>query len=211
MAAETVILIFAKAPVPGEVKTRLIPTLGEQGAAMLHTALVERAITTAKATRLDVVLCCAPDVTHNFFTDCADDFDIALAKQNTDPNLGCRMLAGLNEALLCWPRVLLIGADCPALDKRHLLEAAEKLATHDVVLTPADDGGYVLIGARQTRPAMFAGIDWGTDRVLAQQHAALNNAGLTAHDMQGLWDVDRPDDLARLKTLKPPLEFFWPL
>ena len=211
MAAETVILIFAKAPVPGEVKTRLIPALGEQGAAMLHTALVERTITTAQATRLDVVLCCAPDATHNFFTDCAEDFDIVLAEQSDDANLGARMLGSLNEALLTWRRVLLIGADCPALDKRHLLEAAEKLATHDVVLTPADDGGYVLIGASQTRPTMFAGIDWGTDRVLAQQHAALNHAGLTAHNLPMLWDVDRPDDLARLKTLKPPLEFFWPI
>ena len=210
MAIETVILIFAKAPIPGAVKTRMIPAIGAEGAAMLHTALAERVITTACATGFDVVLCGAPDVTHCFINDCADDFDVDLAEQINSDNLGQRMLHSLNEALEEWPQVLLIGADCAAFTKKHLLEAAAHLANHDVVLTPADDGGYVLIGANKTRPAMFNNIDWGTNTVMAQQRAALTASAMNWHEMPTLWDVDRPEDLARLKTLKPPFEFYWP-
>lgn len=210
MAIDTAILIFAKAPIPGTVKTRLIPALGAAGAAMLHTALAERVITTACATGFDVVLCGAPDVSHGFFEDCADEFDVDLAEQCSSDNLGERMLHSLNEALAEWPRVLLVGADCAAFNKKHLLEAAAKLADNDVVITPADDGGYVLIGANKTRPTMFNNVDWGTDKVLAQQREALTACRFVWHEMPTLWDVDRPDDMARLKTLKPAFEFYWP-
>lgn len=210
MANETVILIFAKAPVPGAVKTRMIPALGAEGAAMLHTALVERVIETAISTRLDVVLCCAPDTTHRYFQDCAEDFGLSLAAQLPADNLGQRMLHSLNEALLQWPQALLIGADCAAFGKKHLLEAAEKLTTHDVIVTPAEDGGYVLIGANKTRVAMFDNIEWGTEKVMAQQRVAFDAAALDWVEMPTLWDVDRPEDLPRLQTIKPAFEFFWP-
>ncbi len=210
MDGDTAILIFAKAPQPGAVKTRLIPALGAEGAAMLHTALVERVITCAASTSFDVVLCCAPDVEHHFFEDCAEDFDIALANQLSVDNLGARMLHSLDEALAEWPQILLVGADCPAFTKKHLLDAAAQLRTHDCVLTPAEDGGYVLIGAKRTAPTMFDKVDWGTDQVMAQQRTALTKAGLSWHETATLWDVDLPADLPRLQTLKPPLEFFWP-
>jgi hypothetical protein len=210
MADDAVILVFAKAPMPGEVKTRMIPAMGAEGAAMLHAALAERVLQTAHSTGADVVLCAAPDATHPFFEDCADEFDVALAEQTPDADLGLRMLHALDEALAEWDRAILIGADCPAFTKKHLAAAMAQLADHDVVLTPADDGGYVLVGARRTAPGMFDNIDWGTDQVLDQQRRALGKAELDWHEMETLWDVDRPGDLARLKTLKPPLEFFWP-
>jgi uncharacterized protein len=210
MANDTVILIFAKAPIPGAVKTRMIPKLGAEGAAMLHTALVERVIETALSTDMEVVLCCAPDTTHTYFADCADDFDLPLTPQLADDNLGKRMLHSLNEALEEWPHALLIGADCAAFTKKHLLTAAEQLLANDIVITPAEDGGYVLVGANKTRPTMFDHIDWGTETVMAQQRVALDAARLQWVEMPTLWDVDRPDDLPRLQSLKPPLEFFWP-
>jgi len=210
MENNAVILIFAKAPIPGTVKTRLIPSIGDAAAAMLHSALTERVIKTACATEMDVVLCCAPDSSHPFFRDCADDFSIDLIDQLNDTSLGARMLASLNEALVDYSRVILIGADCPAFTPAHFGDANTELATHDVVLTPAEDGGYTLIGARKTRPTMFANIDWGTNTVMNAQRQALSAAQLTWHETATLWDVDTAEDLPRLQTLKPPFAFFLP-
>ena len=210
MADEALIVVFAKAPVPGEVKTRLIPTLGAEGAALLHAALTERVLATAVASGMDVLLCAAPDAGHAFFRACAEDFDVPLAEQLAEADLGARMLHALRQGLQQYGRVIIVGADCPALTAEHLRAAAGELTSHDVVITPADDGGYVLIGARRTTADMFHAIEWGSADVLARQRDALHRAGLDWHEMETLWDVDRPEDLPRLQALKPALEFFWP-
>lgn len=205
-----VLIVFAKAPVPGEVKTRLTPALDAETAALLHAALVERALQVAQQSDIaHLELCCAPDASHGFFETCAEDFGVAITGQG-EGDLGQRMLRALQRGIAAHGRALVIGADCPAFTARHLAAAAEALARHDVVLTPADDGGYVLVGASRTVPAMFDGIDWGSERVLEQQRRNLSALGLSVADMPALWDVDRPGDLARLKALKPPLDFFWP-
>jgi rSAM/selenodomain-associated transferase 1 len=179
-------------------------------AALLHTALVERALGTAQRSGMSSVeLCCAPDANHGFFQSCADDFDVTLSEQG-EGSLGVRMLRTLERTLSSHEAAIIIGADCPALTGKHLAAASQALAGHDVVLTPAEDGGYVLVGARRIDEAMFDAIDWGTDRVMEQQRRQLRHTGLSWHEMETLWDVDRPEDLARLKALKPSLEFFWP-
>lgn len=211
MASDAVIVVFAKAPVPGDVKTRLIPTLGAQAAAELHTLLTERVLQTAVASGADVVLAGAPDATHAFFATCAANFGIGITGQLCGGDLGARMLHALDNALENWSRVVIVGADCPAFTPAHLIQAIDQLVTHDVVLTPAADGGYVLIGARCTNATMFDGIDWGTDAVLAQQRERLRAIGLSWHEMEPLWDVDRPADLVRLTSLKPPLAFSKPI
>jgi glycosyltransferase A (GT-A) superfamily protein (DUF2064 family) len=116
----------------------------------------------------------------------------------------------LEQALDEYAAAIIIGADAPSVTPKHLRAAAEVLTTSDVVLAPAEDGGYVLIGARRTAPHMFKGIHWGSDQVLAQQRAALTACGLGWQELDTLWDVDRPEDLPRLKSLQPPLAFFWP-
>ena len=210
MENDFVVIVFAKAPVPGEVKTRLIPALGAEHAAMLHTALTERAIETAQRSgATDVELCCAPDIEHSFFKACAEDFDVLLTAQGSG-DLGERMLRTLDRAIGEYGRAIIIGADCPALTAKHIANAANMLDNHEVVLTPAEDGGYALIGATRTHTAMFNAIDWGTDVVLEQQRRNLAACGLNAHETETLWDVDRPEDLPRLKALKPPLDYFWP-
>ena len=78
------------------------------------------------------------------------------------------------------------------------------------MLFRSEDGGYVLIGATRTHAAMFDGINWGTSTVLAEQRRNLIACELTLIETDTLWDVDRPEDLVRVKSLKPPLEFFWP-
>jgi len=210
MAGDALIVVFAKAPVPGNVKTRLIPALGAEGAALLHAALTERALSTATASGMDVLLCAAPDADHAFFRACAEDFDVPLAGQLANADLGARMLHALRQGLQQYQHVLIVGADCPSLTSHHLRAAARQLASHDVVIGPADDGGYVLIGAARTEPQMFDAIEWGAHDVLARQRDALRRASLDWCEMETLWDVDRPEDLPRLRALTPALEFFWP-
>lgn len=201
------VIVFAKAPIPGEVKTRLIPALGVEGAAMLHMALVERAVTTAKRAAENVELCCAPDATHAFFLDAAEEFGATLTAQGAG-DLGERMLRAITRGLAGHEAVAIVGADCPSVTPADMRAAAAALTTHDVALIPAEDGGYVLIAAKTTHPQMFDQITWGGEHVLVQQREALARVGLTYALLDTRWDVDRPEDLARLKTLKPPLEFF---
>lgn len=204
------IVIFAKAPNPGDVKTRLIPTMGAEVAAMLHAALVERALQTAVATKYDVELCCTPDALHAFFDECAEEFDCTISEQASG-DLGARMLHAMQDVLADFDSVVVVGADCPSVTKAHIQRAVQTLVEADVVLIPAEDGGYVLIAARRLVSSMFDGIQWGTSEVLVQQRAALEAAGLSFTELDTLWDVDRPEDLARLRELKPPFEFFLPL
>ena len=99
-------------------------------------------------------------------------------------------------------RAILIGSDCPALEARDLRRAARSLcAGYRVVLQPAEDGGYVLVAARAAPRAMFEGVDWGTSRVMAQTAQRL--AGVRWTSLRTLWDVDRAEDLERLRSLRP--------
>ncbi len=204
----TLAIIFAKAPVPGDVKTRLIPAMGEMNAAMLHSALTERAIENAQSLGAPVELCCAPDIQHAFFAQCEEDLGVQLTAQEGG-DLGTRMGRAIRRALKTYSKVLLAGADAPAIGRREWTAAASALDRHDMVLIPADDGGYVLVGARKDHAQMFDGISWGSGAVLAQQRNAFVRAGLTHAELAVSWDVDRPEDLVRLKSLKPPLAFEW--
>lgn len=210
--ADAVILVFAKAPVPGQVKTRLAKTFTPEAAALLHAALTERALETAMSSGLDVVLYAAPDASHPYFAACAEDFGVTIEEQLRDADLGERMLDAMDRTLRGHDCVIIVGADCPALTAKHLYQVLARFEVEkpDVLLIPAEDGGYVLIAARRTHPDMFADIDWGTGSVLQQQRAALTAAGLMWTELDSLWDVDRPEDLPRLAALRPPLDFTLP-
>ena len=149
------VAVLAKAPIPGFAKTRLIPVLGARGAAMLQGRLVERAVETACAAAVGPVsLWTAPDETHPAFQSISARLAIALARQ-AEGDLGARMLAAITRANAS---VLVIGSDCPALTPDHLRTAAEILRNRaDVVVIPAEDGGYALIGMRTPEPALFCG------------------------------------------------------
>lgn len=192
------LLVFAKAPVPGEVKTRLIPALGAAGAAALHERLVDRALATAVAAAVGPVeLCCTPDDPHPALAALARVHGAALAAQGPG-DLGDRMHAALSRALAGAPAAIVIGSDCPALAPQHLREAAAALAGHDAVLQPAEDGGYVLVGLSRPAPAIFEGIRWGEATVMADTRERLRGAGLRWKEMPERWDVDRPEDYRRL-------------
>jgi rSAM/selenodomain-associated transferase 1 len=189
--------ILAKAPVAGSVKTRLIPALGAEGAAALHGRLIERTVETACTAVIGPVTLWVTPAPHPCFAALASRFQIPLAAQ-PDGDLGARMLAACQAA--AGPTVV-IGSDCPALTPSHLREAADMLcAGSDVVVTPAEDGGYVLIGSRQPQPGLFTGMTWSTDQVMAQTRQRLAHHRLTWRELPSLWDVDRPEDLARLRA-----------
>ena len=195
--AEPRILVLARAPVPGAVKTRLVPALGAAGAAALHARLLERTLATARAVPgAAVELWCTPDLEHPAFAAAAAHG--ATLRLQPAGDLGARMHHALASALAAGGTPLLVGCDCPALTVEDFLQAAAALADHDVVLAPAEDGGYALIGARRVTPLLFEGVEWGGARVLRQTRARLVALGWRWHELRTLWDVDRPDDLARL-------------
>jgi rSAM/selenodomain-associated transferase 1 len=191
------VAVFAKAPVPGEVKTRLAPLIGAREAAELHAALVRKALATARDSALGPVsLWCTPDTTHPFFAACAAEFRVPLLEQRGG-HLGDRMARALGKLLEEGP-ALLIGSDCPALGAGDLRDAAKQLAAEDCVIQPAEDGGYVLVGLARALPAIFEGIRWGGADVMRETRARLRAAGARWHELPTRWDVDRPDDYRRL-------------
>jgi len=199
--ADIAIAILAKAPVAGFAKTRLIPVLGAHAAAVLQERLTERTVATAVAAGVGpVVLWAAPDATHAAFSELAARFPVTLARQ-PDGDLGARMLAAMAAA---GGPALVIGSDCPALTAAHLQSAADALRDDaDIVTIPAEDGGYVLIGARAPVAALFTTMPWSTPGVMGETRRRVAALGLRARELGVLWDVDEPAELARLEREHP--------
>lgn len=200
MRKEKVLIIFAKAPVAGKVKTRLIPDYSPDQANIIHQQLLE--YTVAGLNRLDGVdiqLHCSPDQHHNFFKYLKSQYNITLCDQVAG-DLGEKMSTALFNALLDYKKAVLIGADIPAIDKKYIQWAFTKLDRNETVLGPAEDGGYVLVGLTKPQPSMFDGIEWGVGDVLQQTIDRM------APDipllLDTLWDVDRAEDVERFKKLR---------
>lgn len=194
-APTTAIMVFAKAPVPGQVKTRLIPALGEAGAATLHAAMLE--YTLNKVSRLAdtaIRLYCQGDMQHPVFRQAADRTALSLHPQQGS-DLGERMANAFAETLPRYHKTLVIGCDCPALSPNDLQTAINALDDHEAVITPAHDGGYVLLGLRRFSPRIFADIDWSTERVFEQTTRKLDAAGLQWRAFEPRQDIDNPGDL----------------
>jgi rSAM/selenodomain-associated transferase 1 len=194
--ADVAIIVFARAPVPGQAKTRLIPRLGAWRAAALQAQLTGRALRTARAARCGRV---ELHVTrrHGLFE---KEFPV---KRQKGGDLGVRMLNAFENALRRHRAVVLIGTDCPALKPADLRRAARLLrGACDAVLAPAEDGGYALIGLKRARKAIFEGIDWGGDAVLRQTLAKIRLLDFNCRLLRTVWDLDRPEDLERLRSLR---------
>lgn len=195
--------ILAKAPVPGLAKTRLIDALGPVGAARLHERLVRHTLEIALgATPAErITLWTALDHHHPFFRDLAGRYGITLLPQ-PEGELGERMY----QALLAMPEPgLLIGTDCPVLTPDLLVRCYRALDEADVVMLPAEDGGYGLIGVRRPTPRLFDGIPWGTETVMAETRDRIASLGWRLACPDSIWDVDRPEDLTRLSSSHPAL------
>ena len=194
--SEQLLQVFAKAPVAGFVKTRLIADIGEQAAYEVYMQLLKQTLQLAADHTSITQLYCAPDTQHEFFKHCVQRYSLELCSQSGG-DLGSRMLTALQQGLKTHQKVVLIGSDCPALTSSYLDQALNALESVDVVLGPAEDGGFVLIACRATQLGMFDGVHWGDSRVLECTLDALNAAGLKHDLLTTLWDVDRVDDLRR--------------
>ncbi len=196
------ILVFAKAPRAGEVKTRLIPRLGADGAAALHRQLVQRTLATVCSAGLGTVeLHAAPDISDAFLRGCAQRFSVALLPQH-GADLGARLCNAFTDGLARHGCVLIVGTDCPVLTAQHLRDAHEALvAGNDAVLIPAEDGGYALIGLTRCDSRLFEGVAWGGATVLEATRERLRALGWRWHELETLWDIDRPEDYRRWSEL----------
>jgi len=196
------ILIFAKAPVPGQVKTRLIPVLGPEGAAALQARLLRDLIVRLGAPPpVPLELWCAPNSTHPLFQELACCHPLTLHRQ-LGRDLGERLRNAACDASRRAAHLILIGADCPLLDGEYLQRALLLLANgQDAVLGPAEDGGYVLLGLRCAAAPVFTEMPWGSERVAALTRERFARLGWRWAELPTLWDLDRPEDLVRFADL----------
>jgi rSAM/selenodomain-associated transferase 1 len=194
---ETALLVFGRAPERGRVKTRLIPALGAEGAALLHERMLRRTLRSARRAGVGpVYLYCAPGREAPFFRQFAARLPL---RDQSAGDLGARMHAAFRQALRRHRQAILIGTDCPALRPQDLRAAASALSSVSAVLAPAEDGGYPLIGLCRVSPRLFRGVDWGGPRVLAQTRRRLAQLRWRVRELRRLWDVDRPEDALRLR------------
>jgi len=203
---DAVVMLFARWPVPGQVKTRLAAELGEAGALDAHLRLtrfvLDNLLSGAPVLELwwDREPVSPPAAALPLLTWLGDAQVMQRVQGSGD--LGERMLRALNVGLGSYRKAVIVGSDCPGVDAGYLSAALAALESRDVVLGPADDGGYVLIGARRTAPAMLAGIEWGTNRALDQTCRNLEGARLSCASLPVSWDVDEPSDWARFLSLE---------
>ncbi|MEQ5856660.1 TIGR04282 family arsenosugar biosynthesis glycosyltransferase [Halomonas sp. BN3-1] len=192
--------ILAKASIPGQAKTRMIPALGAEGAARLQHRLIEYTLKTALETTSarNITLWTALEHDHPCFVDIRQRFGVTLRPQ-PEGDLGVRMHAALCSA---GGPSLLIGTDCPILDKTLLKTCHKRLKDADSVFLPAEDGGYALVGVRRPDPRLFRGIDWGTSSVMSQTRTRLAELLWTLECPTTVWDLDTPQDLARLADME---------
>jgi rSAM/selenodomain-associated transferase 1 len=195
------ILVFAKAPVPGLVKTRLISVVGKDKSAALYVELLSGVIHRLAGVTAPLQLWCTPNSDHPFFHAIDQSRGVTLHIQQGD-NLGQRMAYAARSALKEAGSVVLIGGDCPVLEKEHLNQALTWLAEgSDAVLGPAEDGGYVLLALKQMNDHLFEQIAWGGDDVCELTRQRLRALNWAWQELDPLWDVDRKDDLLRYRKL----------
>lgn len=199
---DSVLLIFCKAPIPSQVKTRLQPDLSVEQSTQAHKQLTYMTLDRAFRQPLcPVELHCAPDADHDFFQDCARRYPLTLKVQH-DADLGERMQQSFSDALSRYQHAVLMGCDCPSLSADDLHRALLKLhAGHDTIIAPADDGGYVMIGLNRVQPRLFNDMTWGHDQVMTITRRRAKDLGLTIYEMDSQWDVDTYPDWLRYLEL----------
>lgn len=193
-----ILQIFAKSPVANQVKTRLIPDLGAEAATKLYERLTLHCLNRF-AQKFDTQLWCAPDITHPFFKHCQQHYPISLHQQQ-GKDLGERMAFALGSTS---QPTLLIGSDCPSLQSADIQAGFDVLqSNYQVVLAPAEDGGYVLVGMKQVISELFQSMPWSTNQVLAETRQRLRTLKVSWYELAMQWDVDRYEDVQRLEKLQ---------
>ena len=200
----TALVIFAKAPIPGQVKTRLCPPLTHDEAATLHGSFVLDTLERTKAAvgqlklRMDRYLACAPSTSHVFFKIMEERQGVKLIDQVGD-DLGARMHQAVETMFSRgYRRTLIIGTDVPTVPFEYLKQALTLLDNHDLTLGPALDGGYYLIGMNKPVQELFADVPWSTDLVLRLTQERAATLGLKTALLPSWRDIDTLADLEAL-------------
>ena len=196
------LLVFTRTPTPGQVKNRLLSVMDSQQATAIQVELLQRTLDTARRSIADhIELWCAPTTQHPVLRDLGRRFSLTLHTQEGG-NLGERMCGALEQALQRYRHVALVGSDCIDLVTADIDLALEQLAAGtDVVLGPALDGGYYLVGLSRSCGQLFAGIEWGADTVLQDTRARVAQSGLTLYELPLRRDLDRPGDLRYFRQM----------
>ncbi|MEM1172311.1 MAG: TIGR04282 family arsenosugar biosynthesis glycosyltransferase [Cyanobacteria bacterium P01_H01_bin.35] len=194
------LIIFTRYPEPGKTKTRLIPALGAEGAANLQSKMTETTLIKAnkllKRMSLSIEIRFAGgnlQLMKNWLGS-----DLKYQEQGTG-DLGERIIRAFESAFNQGMKyVVIIGIDCPSLTPEIMLQAFAKLTQSDLIIGPATDGGYYLIGLKKFIPELFQGINWGTSVVLSKTVASAQKINLAIDYLPELSDIDRPEDLEKL-------------
>jgi rSAM/selenodomain-associated transferase 1 len=195
----TVIGLFAKQPIPGQVKTRLTPPLSPEQACRLYSTALQESLSRLLDTEVTIAICYAGE--RSWFQDRFPGLPL-IAQQGM--GFGARMSNAVEELFAGGGGpVLLAGSDCPDLPLRLVNEAIDHLQQRDVVSVPCRDGGYAIIGLRQPTTELFDDIPWSTPAVLEATRRRCRELGLTYHETAGWDDLDDLADLQRLVERSP--------
>jgi uncharacterized protein len=196
LSSPAAVIVFAKAPIPGTVKTRLCPPLTPDEAASLHGSLVLDAVERSKGLpHVTLYVACSPDLGHPFFKVLEGRYQVRLLEQR-GADLGSRMHEAIHDAFVSGHAgAFLTGTDLPNLPRSYLTRAIDLLKTHDLVLGPTSDGGYYLIGLHRPVPELFAGIAWSTPNVFLDTRKKAEAAGLSIGLLPECRDLDDIEDL----------------
>ena len=197
------LIVFTRYPEPGKAKTRLIPALGAEGAANLQRQMTEYTLSQVRklqaSRQVAVAIYFAGDNQHLMQDWLGSDL---VYQQQSEGDLGMRMRSAFQDALTNnMEKVIIIGTDCPSLSAEIIEQAFEQLTQHDLVLGPAKDGGYYLIGLRRLIPELFSDINWGTSEVFQQTVKIAEALDVSIASLTTLADIDRPEDLSVVQAL----------
>ena len=196
------ILVFAKAPLPGQVKTRLAAEIGDDEAACSYALWLEqqvRALVTAQLAPVELWV--SQDTGHPLFNKLHDTLGVSIHQQPAG-DLGQRMRKVFQNSLARCQSAVLVGSDCPAMTPGYVYRALKALASGiDVVFGPAEDGGYVMVGQNCAHPSLFSEIPWSTDEVLHKTRLRLLAEHQSWAELETLWDIDTVDDYRRWQDI----------
>lgn len=196
------LIVFARVPRPGRVKTRLAATIGEAAALAAYRELLGRTVALAQSVPgASLALCVEGDDVDGECAALAERHRMAIARQQGE-DLGQRMHHALVRELRAGRLPVLIGCDCPSLSRADLEQAFDALARHDAVFAPTEDGGYALVGIARELPQAFRRPAWGTAAVMQATRDALRAQGADWHELRTLWDVDDVQDYGRWLRLR---------
>lgn len=199
------LIVFAKLPQSGRVKTRLAATVGPDRALRVYRRLLAATLRLAirspverREWRFDAAPGVLPASSATLLRRLASRGWIIAPQQGHD--LGERMAQAIESGLNDGDSVVLIGADCPVFDTGDIRAAFEALRTTDAVFAPAEDGGYVLVGLSRALPALFEAMPWGSDQVMTRSLERLESSGASVLLLRRMWDIDVQADLERYEA-----------